>query len=510
MMVFNSGGSIDASIKGSARWATNAELMKRGFIKAKKSRPGKGALILGQPMEHAIRELGNRWFNNRWARRIDLPMELALKHLLILGPSGSGKGRGFYLYNLAAYNGSFITSDPKGEGYNLTSGYRNRVWRVAPLEPEESICFNWIPLARENPSLAVAMAKALLASSADGKQDFWLDAGVSFLSALFAHAATFDSPTPAAMYDFLTYKPKGSDLTYATLTNALLSSPNPYARQLISFFARADQKLQASIVIGVGIMLNWLADPKVRRFTSASIEPIDFGELRRKQIGVYYCVNERDVATLKPLSALFFTLALYQLKDRVTGIEEGKEQPVCLFLDELANIGRIPNLEVEVAVIRGRNIALALGLQSIAQLETVYGKAARVILDNCNTTIFLAGLKLESAEYVSRALGNRTIMQERVSETRGMGRTATYGREMVGRALLMPDEVRLIQEDTQIVITDNMPPIHSNRWWFDGEGCRKKTKGVGKELTIGELELKQLLEEGKDRDRDREGQRFKR
>lgn len=238
-------------------------------------------------------------------------------------------------------------------------------------------------------------------------------------------------------------------------------------------------------MIGATAKLVWLSDEKVRRFTSASLEPPDFGELRRKNVAVYWVLSEQDVAVLKPLSTLFFTLVLNQIKNA-----EGKV-PICLLLDEVANIGRIPDLEVEIAVIRGRDIGLVLGVQSLAQFENVYGQAAgKIIADQCNTKVVLAGLDFKSADYLSKTLGKTTISEKAVSKSKEASFFG-FGKEQIseqvvktGRELMTADEVRRLDENQQIVIIANKLPILGRRYWFTDKGKPAKVNKLGQPLTV--------------------------
>ncbi len=72
-------------------------------------------------------------------------------------------------------------------------------------------------------------------------------------------------------------------------------------------------------------------------------------------------------------------MLLYQLMDRLTteaDIKFGGELPirVQLFLDEFANcIGKIPNFDKTIAVIRSQKINAWIYLQSMSQLTALYG-----------------------------------------------------------------------------------------------------------------------------------------
>ena len=469
-LLANSRTSIpESDLHGSAKWAVEDDLLP--FLVDDSTNPEKGALILGPAPDTAPN------------KRIDLPEYLMFRHTMVLGPSGVGKGRGFFLWQLPNFNGSFVYCDPKGEGWRISSGYRQHSRRYAPREPDNSFCFNWIPLCGTDGHVCLSLAQAVILSSggATGAEgQFWVDTGSFFLAAVFAHTSTFICPTPAAAYDLLTTV-KGEDLT-----DILLNSPNLIARQYATLFSAADYKLRGNIMIGATAKLVWLSDEKVRRFTSASLEPPDFGELRRKNVAVYWVLSEQDVAVLKPLSTLFFTLVLHQIK-----VADGKI-PVCLLLDEVANIGRIPNLEVEIAVIRGRDIGLVLGLQSLAQLENVYGQAGgKIIADQCNSKVVLAGLDFKSADYLSKTLGKTTISEKAVSKSKQQTGLLSFGKEQIteqivktGRELMTADELRRLDDYEQIVIIANKLPIRSRRYWFTAKGKQAKANKLGQALSV--------------------------
>ena len=82
-------------------------------------------------------------------KSVTLPRPLALRHGIIVGPSGSGKSFSFFLPNaLSAVGTSCVFTDPKSELWRYTSGL-HRSESYAPGEPERSLGFNWIPLCRD-------------------------------------------------------------------------------------------------------------------------------------------------------------------------------------------------------------------------------------------------------------------------------------------------------------------------------------------------------------------------
>lgn len=80
---------------------------------------------------------------------------------------------------------------------------------------------------------------------------------------------------------------------------------------------------------------------------------------------------------------------------------------VDFIIDEMGNLpSRVPDLEALVSAARSRNIRFHLVLQSIDQLSNVYGQELKsVILDNCETLIFMGSRGLSFLCYISDLAG---------------------------------------------------------------------------------------------------------
>jgi type IV secretion system protein VirD4 len=445
---------------GSAGWASARDLRRAGLIASTRELPEPGALLLAP---YTARE------------HVRLPPPGAQLHALIVGPSGSGKTRGFFMPNCAAAEGSFVATDPKGELWRETSGYHARAWRFAPREPEASRGFNWIPLCRDE-RLCRQLARAVLQLEADRHEEaFWTLADLRLCAALFAHAAALDVPTPATAYQLLQRSPDA-------LLGELAASPVPSARAAAAQLGGLRDHVRAGIVLSVADKLSFLDDPAVLRFTSAELRAPDFTELQRRPVAVYWILHEQDVALLQPLSTLFFALLIDQLS-RGRG-----DVPVTLFFDEFANIGPVPDFPTTISVARGRGLSLVLGVQSLSQLDGLYGReGAETIATNCATKVVLHGLGHRSAEDVSRTLGSSTLEYETRSRRPWRGDASiplpveetSWTQTRTARPLLTADEVRRLGRDEAIVVVSNQRPIWTKRWWWNREARAAPSDPLG-------------------------------
>lgn len=463
---------MDSWYHGSARFARDTEVMEM-------------LVGLNQQMPP-----GGFFLSSYEKGAVVLPRMEAVKHGLILGGSGTGKSRGYFLPNCAWSKGtSLVVTDPKSELWRYTSGFHNSL-RYSPTEPENSECFNWIPLCQDA-RMAQLCARAIMEAGGNGKTDpFWLEAETAFLSALFAHTATLEEATPLTAYRlFSRQRPE-------VLLEQLINSQSDIAREEAIIFSQTDARIKGGIVPAIASKLQFLRDPKIARFTSASLEPPDFGMLRVEPVAVYYCMKEQDISRLKPLTSLFFTVLLEQIAGEE--IQEGmREIPINMMLDEFANIGTIPDFATTISLARGRGVGIWLGIQSLSQLEANYGKAnAQTIVTNCATKVALHGLDYQTASYVSYMLGDTTVVAPRVSYNDGGGfvnvvlgngtPTRTYSQSEHKRPLMTPDEVMRLADNEAIIRTGNKYPMKLWKIYYDAPEytARPRLLGAAKALEL--------------------------
>lgn len=415
-------------------------------------------------------EPGGFFIGEHRGRAVHLPREIAAQHGVIIGGSGTGKSRGFFLPNAARARGtSLVCTDPKGELWRNTSGFHEEAVRFAPAEPERSSCFNWIPLCRQA-RIAELCARAVVESgNTQRTEQAWLDLEAAFLAALFAHAAHLPEATPLTAYRLFTRQ------SQEELIDELLDSPSEVAQEQAQIFQQTQERMRGSIVPVVAARLQFLRDEAVTRFTSGSLAAPDFSRLRERPIAVYWCLREQDIARLRPLTSVFFSLLLDQIAQ-----EEAGAVPVTMLLDEFANIGVIPHFETTISVARGRGVSLWLGVQSLSQLVARYGKDnAQTILTNCSTKIALHGLDVETAKYLSETLGDGTVRSERHSRVRFFGlvpsASVTVADLETRRALLTPDEVRRIETEQAIAVVGNLRPMLLTKRFY-GEPANEKAR----------------------------------
>ena len=135
----------------------------------------------------------------------------------------------------------------------------------------------------------------------------------------------------------------------------------------------------------------------------------------------------------------------------------------CL-IDEMANIGQIPNLEKLIATIRSREISACLVLQAKSQLKALYKDNADTIIGNCDSQIFLGGTESSTLKDLNTALGKETIDLFNTGESKGANPTYSMNYQKLARDLMSIDELAVMDGGKCIVQVRGARPFLSNKY----------------------------------------------
>ena len=344
--------------------------------------------------------------NDSWATGL-------ANHDLIIGPTGGGKTRSYVLPNLLSSQESFIVTDTKGTLRRQVGGIlERRGFRVLELDFTDLIHSPWgyNPLRyirwdseREcwNEQDIITVAAALVPVETLN-EPFWECAARNLLEALIGYTLDCLPPeehtlTSAAklfaeaesgildelMREYCTICPDG----FVAMRWKGLQGGRKADRTYSSILAILSQKLSNYSFGGV----QWL-------FTNQN--QIDFAAISQEPTAVFVHVSDCDFS-LSNLTSLFYTQSLQALIAEADSRPDNRLQiPVRLYLDDFANL-IIPDVDKTISVIRSREISVSIALQSVTQLEELYGHAkAMTIIDNCDHLLYLGGQSVETARFI--------------------------------------------------------------------------------------------------------------
>lgn len=243
-----------------------------------------------------------------------------------------------------------------------------------------------------------------------------------------------------------------------------LTAEDDFALDNYKAFKVAAGKTLKSIIISCNVRLKPLAIKEVRNLLKYDEMELDtLGDKDNKTI-IYGILSDTD----RTFSFLF-AIMMWQTIDllcRKAHNEYGGRLPlpVHLMFDEFANIGRIPDIETTIAVIRSRNIGMSIILQSGVQLETTYDKKAQTIIDCCDTTVFLGGKSPSTNKEIKETVGTATIHKVSFSSSQGQNASSSSNKDSLGRDLIDAAEVGKMSRKKAIVLIAGANPMKDDKF----------------------------------------------
>src|SRR5207302_5169788 len=125
-------------------------------------------------------------------------------------------------------------------------------------------------------------------------------------------------------------------------------------------------------------------------------------------ITVYLRWKEQDLLSLSPLVRLLWGSLIDELTTCYDAAQGNGCNPVLLLIDEAGRTA-IPSLADQATTVVGRGISLWIAIQSLSQLEAVYGQArAQILRDNMESQIYYRPTDLATARYLEERLGTQS------------------------------------------------------------------------------------------------------
>lgn len=405
--------------------------------------------------------------------------------VLLAAPARSGKGVGIVIPNLLSYPDSVVVLDIKRENYALTAGFRRahgqEVYLFDPFA-EDGRTHRYNPLSAISDGLfrvgdILAIGYALYPPG--GHDDFWKDQArnlflgiVLFLcewrDARRAGKSASIPDYPVTMGEVLRQSSGNGRPVKAYLQRALVQHRDlltgPCVDALNRFLSN-DDKVLASILATFHAPLTIWANPIVDAATSAN--DFDLREVRRRRMSVYIGITPDHLSEAALLVNLVFSQLVNLNTKQLPEADPTLRFQCLLLLDEMTAIGKIHIIARSVAYMAGYNLRLLSVVQSVAQLESVYGRAdARTFLTNHAMQILYAPREQKDANDYSEMLGTFTDQSRSVSRSSGIfgGRGGSSESESdQRRPLLLPQELKELGRDKEIIVLENTKPILADR-----------------------------------------------
>jgi type IV secretion system protein VirD4 len=411
--------------------------------------------------------------------------------VLLAAPARSGKGVSIVIPNLLSYPDSVVVLDIKRENYAITAGFRRahgqEVYLFDPFA-EDGRTHRFNPLSAISDGLfrvgdILAIGYALYPPG--GHDDFWKDQARNlFLGIVLLLSEWRDARRtgrgesvpdyPVTMGEVLRQSSGHGMPVKAYLQRALVQHRallSGACVDALNRFLSNDDKVLASILATFHAPLTIWANPIVDAATSA--DDFDLRDVRRRRMSVYIGITPDHLSEAALLVNLVFSQLVNLNTKQLPEADPALRFQCLLLLDEMTAIGKIHIIARAVAYMAGYNLRLLSVVQSIAQLESVYGRAdARTFLTNHAMQILYAPREQKDANDYSEMLGTFTDQSRSVSRPSAMFGGRGGSSESVSeqrRPLLLPQELKELGRDREIIVLENTKPILADRicYWRD-------------------------------------------
>lgn len=414
-------------------------------------------------------------------------------HCLMIGAAGVGKTANFLYPNIeyaCASGMSWLCTDTKGDLFRNYAGiagdhYGYKISVLDLRNPTRSDGDNILQLVnrymdaymknRDNLALkakaekyAKITAKTIISSGGEdsasyGQNAFFYDAAEGLLTSVILLIAEYCPPEKRhiisvfkMIQDLLAPSPVKNKSQFQLLMDKL---PSEHKAKWFAGAAlnTADQAM-ASVLSTTMSRLNAFLDSEMEQILCFD-SSLDTETFCKEKSAIFIVLPEEDAT--KYFMVSLFLQQIY--REMLTVADEyGGKLPnrVMIYADEIGTIPKIESLEMMCSAGRSRRISLVPIIQSFAQLQKNYGKeGSAIVIDNCQDILF-GGFapNSESADILSRALGNKTVMSGSISRGKN---DPSQSLQMIQRPLMTPDELKTLPKGSFILAKTGCCPMRT-------------------------------------------------
>ena len=345
---------------------------------------------------------------------------------LIVGVSGAGKTRSYVIPNILQAQESLIVVDCKNTLYKkytepLThKGYK--IWRLDLENPESSpVGYNPLSFIKTAPDSADSMALPYESQEIDGfctylcpmecnSDPFWDYLTRLYMSVYVSYcleALPKEEQTLTSIADLATLPTDDFEILIESLRKRYPDSLAATRWDLI----KNNRKIPKSDACA-----KLMCGEKLSSFVGlenlfSNKEQIDFQSMAKEKTILFINASDSDRSQDKLLN-LLYSQALHELCDFADEQADSRLPiPVRLIFDDFAGTAKIPDFDKIISTIRSREIYVSLIVQSLSQLNAIYGThEASTIINNCDNCLYLGGQDVDTADYISQK-ANRPLNQ---------------------------------------------------------------------------------------------------
>jgi len=438
------------------------------------------------------------------------------QHAIAISPTRSGKTTSIAIPVLLSYAQSMVVLDLKGELFKATSGWREaqghaiRVW--APYDDAGNTHrFNPMSLmagmdAGKRLGEIQTMA-AILYPDETGKDPFWASQSRAAFTALASFMfevwddqvlAQQHANIPASLrldmntstlfpsLERILRLSSGMDGkgTKETLQQILADSSyacvSPQTRTVFGNLLGLAEQTFSSVIATVQAPLQQFLSPILAAATNAT--DFDVTALRKRPTTLYVVIPTNKLDESSKLLNIFFSTVIGSNLGKQLGEDPGLKYQLLMLMDEFTAMGRVDVWAKRISISASYGVRDLCIVQSRSQLRSTYGDHdAQNFITNHGAQIVFAPREQADANEYSEMLGYKTVRKKQRSESRGRGRDShqvsiSYNEEK--RALFLPQEIKELPQDEEIIFYEGCKPIRARKNWFFKDKVLRERAGV--------------------------------
>lgn len=346
---------------------------------------------------------------------IAIDRDVEPQHFLLTGAPGTGK-----TVVAEAVMDAIRVRGQRAVVYDSTGEFISHYYREGKdiiLSPVDQRSALWSPWAEGTDAYAYENLAAALVPDGQGENQFWAQAARAIFRAVLA--STTDLPSLI-------------DLIFAADQELLLAC---LQAQGLAGLAGPSQMLASSRGEAATYIqpLSYLPEPSGNPFSIRNW-------IKKDADDSWLFVSSRADShrSIRPLISMWIGLAV----QATMSLPPSRDRRIWMVLDELPTLQKLPSLDLLLAGGRKYGAAAVLGVQTVAQVRDGYGRdAASAILSHPSTRLSLRVGDHETADYLSRSIGDRHTVRKVASESTGGGGGSSVGEQHAIEASVLPSEI---------------------------------------------------------------------
>ncbi len=350
-------------------------------------------------------------------------------NIALIGASGRGKTRHFIKPNIMQMNCNYVISDPKGTlvlelGTMLEkNGYKIKVLNLVDMAHSDR--YNPFCYVKKDSDIYTMIEFLMInVHAASTKDPFWDEAAKMLISAICFYLYKECRPSERTFANVLKMLRAASGTEgYTSPLDVMFEDleakdPEHIAVKQYKAFKHSSDRTALSILV--------VADSYLQRFNLAEYDDLtrtdtlDLEKLSTEKTA-FFLITSDTSSSNDWLAGLFYS----QLFDILCSRKN--EHHIRFFLDDFACTGRIPDFERKMSMIRSRNLSCVIALQDEAQLVLAYGLAAKEIISNCDTYVFLGATNIDSCNDAAKRLCDSRITGADIRRMKKSDCVVVYG-----------------------------------------------------------------------------------